>query len=231
MTNEITSTSLNAPTIARVRPARQARSTSAAAVDGPWPEAQRLVVLVPAELQSEGALAARIFEVAQPRGLNVLYLGLAIRPQDEARLRQRLALLAASTRDNHAVKSDYRLAVGQHWLTWLREMCQPGDLVVCHREQRLRRAWRTFPLAEPLAAFLRLPVVELEGLSAVEEPPLGEPARAVLFWLGAFLVLAGFFWAQVGIQGQAEPWVQSVLISATVVVEFIVLTAWYHWLR
>jgi hypothetical protein len=196
-----------------------------------WPKAQRLVVLVPAGLHSEAALAARIFEVAQPRGLNVLYLGVVARPEDEPRLRQRLALLAAGTRDNHAVKCEYRLAVGLSWLAWLRKNTQPDDLIVCHREQRLRRAWRALPLAEPLAAILRVPVVELEGLSVVEDHPLGEPVRTLLFWLGALLVLAGFFWVQVGIQGQTQAWVQSILISATVVVEFIVLTAWYRWLR
>jgi hypothetical protein len=196
-----------------------------------WPEARRLVVLVPAELLSETSLAARVYAAARERGLDVLFLGLAPQPEAEPALRRRLALLAACTRDDPIVKARYRLVIGGGWLSALEHTLQPGDLVVCHREQRLQRLWRATVLGDVLAARLRVPVVVLDGFSAPEARPLGEAARTVLFWLGALLVLAGFFWVQVDIQQQVQDWARTVLLIGSVAVEFLLLAAWHNWMR
>jgi hypothetical protein len=217
-----------APAHARLG-AGAARPATLTASEAAWIPARRLVVLVPAELESETALAAYVLELARARGLEVLYLGLAPDPEDEPQLQRRLALLAAHTWDNRAVQADYRLVVGGTWLAWLPQVCAPGDLVVCHREQRLWRGWRVLPLAEALAARLGRPVVELEG-HAVRASLLTGPARTAIFWLGAVLLMAFFFWVQVDIASQARAWAQTVLLAGSVLAELAALAVWNRWL-
>jgi hypothetical protein len=199
--------------------------------DAHWPLARRLVVLVPASLQDETALAAQIYQVAHARGIGVLYLGLAARPEDELDMRRRLALVAAYTRDNALVQSAYRLVVGGDWLTALRLSRKPGDLVVCHREQRHWQIWRPAPLADVLARQLQAPVMVLDNLSASEMSPLSRPVRVMLFWLGTAALLACFFWAQVSVQRLARDWAQNVLLAGLVALEFVLLAAWNRWLQ
>src|SRR5689334_2075533 len=65
----------------------------------PLPSAQRLVVLVPNVEVDEVELAYRIWSLASPRRLEVLFLSLVGEAREEAQARRRLARLAAITRD------------------------------------------------------------------------------------------------------------------------------------
>jgi hypothetical protein len=207
------------------RPAVRAAGALLAA-DAPWPPARRLVVLVPATLTDETRLAARLYPAAQARRLNVLFLGLVAQPAAEPALRRRLALLAACTRDNHAVHADYRLAVGEDWLGWLRQTWQPGDLVLCHAEQTLGWGRAARSLAHVLAEQVGLTVVVLSGFCVPAPDPAAASLRQVCFWLGAVLVVAAGFVVQAGIQQHVAGLAQSGLLILSVIVEFGLLAAW-----
>jgi hypothetical protein len=191
-----------------------------------WPAATRLVVLVPAGIQQEDGLAARLYDAARVRQIPVLYLGLVPRPEDEPALRRRLALLAACTRDNHAVRAEYRLAVGGDWWAWLKLSWAPGDLIICHAEQQVRWLWSTQPLAYALAEVLGQPIVMLEGMCAAE-PGLGPRlARRLAFWAGAGVFVAICFGLQVMIQHETTATMQPLLLALSVAAEFTLLAAW-----
>jgi len=200
-------------------------------VDGRLLLARRLVVLVPAGLSDETTLAQRVWTLAHPRGLAVLYAGQVVRPQDEPALRRRLALLAAHTRDADGVKADISLAVGEGWLPWLQSFQQPGDLVVCHAEQQIRVGWRLRPLGQILSEALATPIYVLKGLVEPEASETARAARSALYWLGALAVVAACFWLQVNILRISVAWAQSVLLVMSVVVEFGLLAIWNRWLR
>jgi hypothetical protein len=191
------------------------------------PPARRLVVLVPAGLKDDTALAQHIWSLAQPRGLPVLFVGHVQRVEDESALRRRLIFLAAVTRDNHAVSAQYRLAVQADWLALLRSLCQPGDLVICHAEQRALRQ----PLSQVLANRLGTPLYMLSGNCEPETGDLARLGRQMLFWAGALAVVAGFFWLQVNLQQQSQGWIQSLVLILSVLTEFGVLAAWNSWLK
>jgi hypothetical protein len=113
----------------------------------------------------------------------------------------------------------------------VRKFSAPSDLIVCHREQHVRRWGRRQALDAVLAARLRVPVLTLEGFSAAEQTRLSDTVRTLLFWLGAVLLLAGFFWVQVGIQQQARGLSQDFLVVLSITVEFVLLAVWQRWLR
>jgi hypothetical protein len=215
------------PTAAAV-PLSGARPTAGAVVaaEAQWPPARRLVVLVPPTIKDETLLAAKLYAAAEARRVNVLFLGLATRPEDEPGLRRRLALLAACTRDNHAVRADYRLAVGEDWLGWLKLAWQPGDLVLCHAEQQLGWGRGAPALAHVLADKVGLTVVELAGYCEAEADPAAQSLHNVFFWLGTVLIIAGFFWLQATIQHDASGAAQTGLLAASVLAEFVLLAAW-----
>lgn len=195
------------------------------------PRAQRLVVLVPAMLTSEAALAQHLWTLAQPRGLPVLFVGRVERVQDEPGMRRRLALLAALTRDNDGVRADFQLAVGGDWLGLLGALWRPGDLVVCHTEQSapLLALGRTF--GQAIANGLQTPVYALSGFCAPEGSEVARLGRHLLFWMGALAIVLLFFLVQINVQRLAQDWVQSLVLMLTVIVEFGVLAGWNSWLN
>jgi hypothetical protein len=197
----------------------------------PLPAAKRLVVLVPAGLIDETALAQHIWSIAQARGLSVLYVSRTTRVEDEPSLRRRLALLAALTRDTDCVRADSRLAVGNDWLALIRAVGQPGDLVVCHAEQQAPLLSLGRPIGQTLADTLGTPVYLLSGYCEPEASQLARLGRQLLFWIGALVIGAGFFWIQVNVQRLTQDWMQTVVLVLTVLIEFGLLAAWSHRLQ
>ena len=198
--------------------------------DAEWPSADRLVVLVPHNIRDEVGLAMRIYAAAKTRRIGVLYLGLAAAPEDELALRRRLELLAACTRDNHAVRAEYRLAVGSDWPAWLALAWRPGDLVICHAEQRVRGFGVSQPLGHVLAKKLRQPVVMLDGYLQAEPGAGRRGARPLAFWVSALALVIAFLYLQVIIQGAIVGAAQTLLMSLSVAGEFGALAAVNHWL-
>ena len=185
--------------------------------------------MAPPGLTDIAGLAARIHAAAQMRRLDVLYLGLLARPEDEPHLRRRLALLAACTRDNLGVRAEYRLAVAGDWPAWLGHNWRPGDLVVCHAEQRTRL--RRQPLGHVLAAQWGYRVVMLAGFCQPEASWVARAARGLAFWAGALVFVLAFFALQVSVQRQFHSAIQTVLLALTVLVEFSLLAAWNSRMR
>ena len=147
----------------------------------PLPPARRLVVLVPDADQDETGLTRRIWTLAAPRQMEVLYLGLYRTPSDEPRARRRLATMAALTRDD-CVNVKTALVMDADWLRSLRSLVQTGDLIVCHAEQ-LQGGWhRDRPLGPYLSQALKIPVVTIEGFYAGAEAPAIDWVARLIFW-------------------------------------------------
>jgi hypothetical protein len=193
----------------------------------PWPAAERLVVLVPAGLKSDEALAARVVRAVQGRRLSVLYLGLTAETTGAFDLSYRLARLAAFTRNNDGVAAGYELAIGADWLACARAAWQPGDLMVCHAEQRVPGGLLGRPLAPLLAAALEQPVLVLEDLcSRQSHAAWTRLARGLLFWVGALALVGGTVWLLASIDGATAGVARAVVESVVVVVALGVLAVW-----
>ena len=191
------------------------------------PPANRLVVLVPDMDLDEMAFSRRIWTLAAPSQLGVLFLGVCRVPSDEPRARRRLATIAALTRDDW-VHVNTALAVEVDWLGAVRSVLAPlgGDLIVCHAEQT-RRGWRgSISLGTELCRALQAPVHLLHGFYATDEvQPANQPAR-FLFWGGSAAIVAGAFLVQVQISALPKNWAESALMALSVVAECGLIGLW-----
>ena len=191
-------------------------------VDQPLPAARRLIVLVPDEDTDKAELARRIWTLASPRGLAVLFLGFSSSPDTEYRARRRLAALAAMTRDDR-VAVETRLEFASDWLQVVKSHHRPGDLVICHAEQSVGRWGMRRPLSQSLTSALNAPVLALSGFY----PEMPTPSSGFVTWLVSWgiplAIVAGFFWLQVYLDQALQGGVKLVLLCFSIVVEFSLL--------
>ncbi len=190
------------------------------------PPVERLLVLVPDEDLDEAAFARQVWKLAAPRQLAVAYLGWTASADTEARLRRRLANLAALTRDDGIVVSA-RPALGAGWRAAIRGLWRSGDLIVCHAEQRVQM-WGVLarPLGASLVAALSAPVYVLSGFCPAPTRPVTGLFAQVTTLLLSGTVVSASFWLQVQISRlPSRPW-QAALLAVSVVVEFGLLWGW-----
>jgi hypothetical protein len=187
--------------------------------------ARRLVVLVPDRDVDQAALARRIWNLAAPNKLSVLFLGLSTSSSEEPQARRQLATIAALTRDEW-VKVSTALVVETDWLGALRPQVRGGDVIVCHTEQTLP-GWRASqPLGHALCQLLQVPVYLLEGFYAGDPAQSAHPLAAVAFWAGAVAILVLAFWLQVQINALPKNWAESTLMAISVVAECGLIGLW-----
>jgi hypothetical protein len=193
--------------------------------DSELPPARRLLVLVPG-LTTSTELANQVWSLASPKELAVLFVGAAWESNDQYAMRRLLATLAAATRDGR-LQVETRLISGKDWLEAVRTLWQPGDLVVCHREQAIT-AWgfERLPLAEALATTLNAPVYVLSGFYP-KPPSRVSLAGRWLRSIGPFLIIAGFFVVQVQIEQSFTNWLYYPLMILSVLVELALLAVWH----
>jgi hypothetical protein len=189
------------------------------------PPARRLVVLVPDLDLDETALARRIWNLAAPSKLAVLYLGLSHATSVELHARRQLATLAALTRDD-GVPVSTAIATEVDWLGALRPRQRNGDVIVCHAEQTAP-SWRgARPLGKVLCQSLHVPVQLLEGFYAGDPAPAARPAARFMFWGGSVAILAGAFWLQLQISTRFRSWPEIALLVLSVVAECGLIGLW-----
>ncbi|MBI3177232.1 MAG: hypothetical protein HYZ35_04505 [Chloroflexi bacterium] len=192
--------------------------------DQPLPPARRLVALVPAVEEADGELAKRLWSLATPRALDVLLVGLCSQTDDEMRVRRHLATLAALTRDERS-HVDTCLGLGHDWLEVVRALGRPGDLVVCHAEQR---AHHDLALGQAIVRELGMPVYIFAGVYP-KWLPTRTRAQGWLLQSIPVLIVAVFTAAQIGIQrflATARPY--TLLMTLSVVAEYGLIALWFH---
>lgn len=192
--------------------------------------ARRLVVLLPAGGVDEAGLSRRIWALAAPQALEVLFLGLSGAAADEAHTRRRLATLAAMTRDD-GVRARGQLVPGADWVAAARAVVGPGDVLVCQAEQR-RAGWGwPQPLHRALSAALPVPVQVLSGFCVPAGPVALGPLARIVFWAVAAAIIVGFIFVQGRLSQQLAGGDQTIGLLLSVVVEFSLLATWNHLFR
>lgn len=202
--------------------------TSLALNDEALTPAQRLLVLVPPTLIDENELARRIWSMASPRRLSVLYLGLCPEVEQEAAARRRLATIAAITRDDWA-QVETRLVVGNDWTRAVRSVYRLNDLIICHAEQQVATSrFKQQPLSQALLAALNAPVCTLSGFCPNLPPSESSAGPRLLSWLFPVFILAAFFLLQIRIEQLPRDWAHTALLSLSVIVEYALIGVWSY---
>lgn len=127
----------------------------------PLANARRLIVLVPDEKVDEILLGRNIWELARDQHLDVLYLCVIRNWEDELQAVHKATQLCAVT--NHpAIRVDTLVKAEIDWVEAVKEIQQPGDLVVCDASKKVpeRLLWKK-PLSQALAERLHVPVVPI----------------------------------------------------------------------
>lgn len=190
----------------------------------PLPPARRLVVLILDGGIHEMELARKVWALASPARLDVLYLRLRCSPDEEAHERLSLANLASLTFDdfNHvhtavSVDRDWVRAIQSHW--------RAGDLLVCYAGQ-MAPGPRLVPkpLAEVLAGGLGLQVVVLHG--SPPRSPRRDPVLRFVQEILPFLIVGGMFLLQTRIVRFTQGATQTGLLLLSVIGEFWLIWVW-----
>lgn len=198
------------------------------------PNARSRLVVVVQDVEQEAALAARIAELAQRRGLGVLLAGIVPETNmtSDAELRRKLVRVAAFIKDAAArsdcvpgaagqiMPVDIRMDTGQRWLDAIRFLVRPGDLLACCADWNVGRQNR--PLNEMLGAGLHQTVYVFGDLGSPHPDRKGRLSN-LAGWIASLLSLGGFcvLGAQIVLATQGV--LQSVLLGGAVVIEIGVI--------
>jgi hypothetical protein len=209
--------------------ASSARSHELATGEG-LPECARLVVLIPTGEIQETRLIQQVWRLASPRSVPILMLGITRDYETETGLMRRLATLAAFTRDRF-VKVETRILHTANWVSALREITQPGDVILCNAEQDIAKGlFQVQPLSEVLPQSIRSPIYVLSGFCTKEPRRISEPLKQVLGWIILPLLLAGFIGLDARVVDEVSgPW-QSVLLILLLTIEIGAIWLWNMWL-
>lgn len=189
---------------------------------------RRLIVLVPSGKLDGKALAKRIWRLAHPTGLKVLYVALAGRENEVAYYRRRLADLAAMT-NYEPVTAGRKTIVGGSWVRAVGEIRQPGDLVICLEGHELPDGLTGRKrLGDVLSASLNVPVYVLGGILEGSSLSRYKEAKEILGWLLFLLVMAVFTGLQIWFEHQFARPLAMILVSLSVVIELGVVLKIYR---
>lgn len=187
-------------------------------VDAPPSERPRLIVLVPDSRIDEEDLIERLAELATPSVGEIQFIGLGW-SEPGSRMALRLESLAFKAQRLPVVISS-RMIEARSWLKAIQGVARPGDQIVCHTEQQAGR------LAEEIEATMPFPVHRLTGL----HPTLLSRILLVLgrmaFEIFPLVVVAGFFWLQINLDGQTKGTVNTIVMILTVLVELGLIFVW-----
>ena len=187
------------------------------AEDEPLSMARRLVVLAPDVNGAEAELARRVWLLASPGALDVLYLSLAGDAEQELQARRQLATLASLTRDRRT-QVDTAVRLGRDWPRAIRSVHGSGDLILCTPACQVDD--------QALAATLRAPVVVLSGPNAAPPADYRPGRRRFLGTVLAVAIVTGFTLLQLRIAQLPQDWAYYALMSLSVLAEAGVVWLW-----
>jgi len=182
----------------------------------------RLLVLMPDVDFNVGQLARRVVEITCLETMTVVFIANTVEKKDEYRVRRRLATLAALMRDECA-RVETHFTLDQNWARVLNALYQRGDVIVCYAEQSGRNG---ASLRNELEDLLKAPVYVISGLYPQnKQSEFHFTSLAIKFLIPAIIFL-GFLGIQIPIDRATSGAVHLVLMSFTVVVEYVLLAIW-----
>jgi hypothetical protein len=165
-------------------------------------EVSRLIVLVPDHGVYGMELARRIWSLAAPCELKVLFLcALETETAQESAMRLRLATLGALIRDEK-IQVETHIVTQQTWVEAVWHVWQPGDIVICCAEHRIAtRIQGDLPLSQMIEYILEVPTYVLPGMYAADPAKTTATTRSVSRWLALLLIIASFYFIEKQVAG------------------------------
>ncbi len=186
----------------------------------------RLIVLVPECLVNDMDMINKIYQMATREQREVFYLALA---DDDARIltaTRSIATLKALVSGGR-ISSASRVVETSHWVSALREVYRPGDVIVCHEEQQVRSGFlHTVPASEFLQTRYQVPVRIISGYYHPDRLQIGRWLSRIIFWAGLLAILAAFFFLEIQMDHAVHGITRTVLLIILLGVELVAGIAW-----
>lgn len=195
---------------------------------------ERLVILVPARGTNMSALARRVWALAEPCSIPVLYVGLAgHETAAEGNLRLRMITLASMTRDEK-VQVESHFEPGNNWIQAIHKVWKPGDVIICLAEHEVHVQYRgNHMLSEVIEAILDIPVYVVPGVMVRQrdrrrevDQKMSRLADVVSRLALPLLFIGALFVLQVRISFGEPGIMRTLLLSITGLAEVGVLGIW-----
>ncbi len=188
---------------------------------------RRLIVLMPDVNFNVAHLARRVVEITCLEDITIVFIANAAEKKDEYRVRRRLATLAALMRDECA-RVETHFTLDQNWARVLNILYQRGDVIVCQAEQIGRNG---ASLRHELEDMLKAPVYVISGLYPQNKQSEFHFTSFALKFLIPAIIFFGFLGIQIPIDRATSGVTYLVLMSFTVVIEYILLAIWATFLN
>lgn len=187
--------------------------------------AHRFLVLV-SDVDADLTVTRRVWELAKTTKANIQFLGLCSDALQEPGLRRRLVTMSAMVSCDN-VSAETEIIPGKNWLEAVKSRYQPGDMVVCFKEQRAGLLQR--PFIQLLQADLDVPLYILSDLNPKGGSSSNWPMLAAA-WIGFAAILLGFLFLQIEIYHLATNWATALELLSTAV-EFWLIWVWNNFVR
>jgi hypothetical protein len=190
-------------------------------------DVKRLIVLVPDQGADGNSLAQRVWSLAAPCELQVLFL--CVPESDayqESAIYLRLITLASQIRSDQ-VQVDTCVEPGQGWVEAVVRHWRPGDIVICCAEHTIHTtSYGKQPLYNVLEETLGVPIFVLEGVYALQPARANQHGPRTLHWLIPILIIAVFFFVETRVDSLTTGMAHTLILAAFAVVEVSILAAW-----
>jgi hypothetical protein len=153
---------------------------------------RRMIVFVPEGITDLGSLAHKIRWMALSDHFDILYLALVDNAEKTLSVSRQMATLKAITSESWLKVTVKTTPVGE-WEKNIKEIYQPGDVIVCHAEQFVKTGFlKTTPIQDYLGNLLNAPTRLISGFYHPLKAQTKNWIRSFLFWAGCLVVLAVF---------------------------------------
>jgi hypothetical protein len=192
-----------------------------------FPQAGRLVVLLPAQDLDGVKISRAIWSLASPRRLEVLLLTIVKDLESELSSKRDLATIGALIREPN-VKVNSLVVHEKSWVKAVSRVIRPGDVIVCPAElTAAERGGKRIAMDTALINALNAPVFVVKGF--YHEPP--HPSfwrflRPLPYWIVLIAIFAGFTELEMKSDLLTKGWSGQVIFSLIVIVEIIAI---YYW--
>lgn len=179
-----------------------------------------LLVLLPSDID-HSAVTRQIWELAHTSGRQVQLLGLCEDRAEEPALRRGLVGMASLLEDGK-ICAEVKVDIGTNWMAIVKAHYKPGDAMVCFADQRTGLLQR--PLSQILESSIAATVYILS--SPTPQKANSNLLSQISTWLGFIVIIIGFGMLQANIIQLPKGWLQGVLLTLSLLPEFLLIWVW-----
>jgi len=189
---------------------------------------KRLIVLVPEGLAGSADLVKKIYWMALRDHCDVFYLALVDEEEIQLTVVRGLATMKALTA-NPEIAVASKIVPASRLVSALRDLHQPGDVIVCHDGQFVRDGFmRAIPIHDLLVGVIKAPTVTLTGFYHPWQQLTRRWLLGLVFWLGCLVILAAFGVLEFQVNRLVPGLTGTLLIFVLLAGEFAAFWAWNH---